>query len=250
MNQQATLPTPNCTELEALIPDYVFGILDEEERERVKRGLADCPQLAPQVASYKALYDRMLFSAPLRPPQAALKRRILQAARASLPAATARARWAYAAAALLLVLLGATNLYWIVENGRLRAAAVTTDPSRVNRVATGALTRIDLASTQSSPSTTAALSWVPIVANEQWIVWFAAQDLAPLPANSTYQLWLLRENEPALRVGSFVSNEDGSGAFVFEIAEPLRSFDQVLVTREIDPNAAHPAGETILTAEL
>jgi anti-sigma factor RsiW len=250
VNQQATLPTSNCAELEALIPDYVLGILDEEERERVKRGLADCPQLAPQVASYKALHERMLFSAPLHQPEAALKGRILQAARASRSPATARARWAYAAAALLLVLLGATNLYWMVENGRLRAAAVTTDRSRVNRLATGALTRVDLTSSQSSPLTTAALSWVPIVANEQWIVWFVAQDLAPLPANSAYQLWLLRENEPALRVGRFVSNADGSGAFVFEIAEPLRSFDQVLVTREMDPDATEPAGETILIADL
>lgn len=250
MKQQTNLAASDCAELEALIPEYALGFLDAEERELVRRGLADCPQLAQQVAAYKALHERMLFSAPFRQPDAALRGRILQAARAARPAAADRARWAYAAAALLLALLAATNLYWLAETGRLRTAAPATDLSRVSFVATGALTRVELSPSQGASSTTGALSWVPVVANEQWIVWFVAQNLEPLPADSAYQLWLLRENEPALRVGRFVTNADGSGAYVFEIAEPLRSFDRVLVTRETDPNAAEPTGETILIAEL
>ena len=134
----AAQPNPNtpgdfCTQVLALIPAFALGATDPEETRLVQAGLARCPDAALALADYAEMAEQMLFSAP----QVAAPEHLAQRLQAALspqsaPPAPSRTSkpvegkpkgwglsrlWTFpslgfAAAALALLLLITSNLYW------------------------------------------------------------------------------------------------------------------------------------------
>lgn len=102
-------------EVAALLPWYVNGTLDAEERAKVGRHVEDCPACRQELAALRALADRIAAApVPRRSPEAAYARlRDTLAQREAAPRAPARrgragrrsaaVRWVIAAMVLLLL---------------------------------------------------------------------------------------------------------------------------------------------------
>lgn len=268
MSVDRNQPLIDCERIRELLPAYSIGALDPEEIRFVETGLLNCPELAEDVADYRQLAERLPFSAPPVEPGPALKQSILRMATANKkpPPPTVqwqptvnRRGWLAVAAAILVVLLVGSNLLWLAENTRLRdenddlaAAQVIDLPSAdlTEFIATGGVTRVDFADAPIAGTPTGALSWVSIEPEESWIAWFVGNDLTPPPAGQTYQLWLQRADEPPLRVGQFTVDASGGTAFVFEITEPIGSFDTVQVTLEAEAEPTIPSDNVILSSDI
>ncbi len=254
----------NCDEVEALLPAYSLGALDDAEVAVVERGLVDCPDLNSELRQYTAMTQNLMFTLDPVKPDASLKQSILAAAREETrtpaktipfeqPAPPRGRSWQgwLTAAAMFAVLVG-SNLVWLQRYDALQrqtpVVGTTTDLSSL--VATGPVTRVDLATNVADTDPTGALAWTPIEPDVSWVSWFVANNLQPSPDGTVYQLWLMREGEPPVRVGQFQVNESGNAAFVFEIYEPIGSFDTVQVTLEADETVTVPTGETVLVSEI
>lgn len=238
----------NCDDLRELIPAYCLGALDADDRARVERDLPACPELAAEIASYEALAQGLSRSVPLVTPPPELRAALLQAA--AVPAAAPRRAlrgWALAAAALLLALL-TTNLLWFSEVSRLRGThpADTTQPVFLG---SGAPDRLELAALDDSDSA-ANLVWVAGPTGDTWVAWLVARDFPPLAENQVYQVWLTREGEEPLSAGLFTVDDGGSGALVFEIAEPIESFNRVGVTAEPAGGSPGPTSAPVVRVEF
>lgn len=242
-NRNANNIAANCADLRDLIPAYCLGALDAEERQRVERELPACPELAAEVARYEALAQHLLHSVPPAAPPPELRAALL---RAAAPRRRALA-WPLAAAALLLALV-TTNLLWFSEVSRLRAVHPA-DRTQPLFLGGGVPERLELAAPDASAST-ANLVWVAGPGGDTWVAWLVARQFPPLVEGQVYQVWLTRAGEAPRSAGLFTVDEAGSGALVFEIAEPIESFNRVGVTAEPAGGSPGPTSAPIVRAEF
>jgi anti-sigma-K factor RskA len=242
-NPNVNNPAANCDDLRDLIPAYCLGALDPDDLARVERELPTCPELAAEIAQYATLAQHMLYSVPQAAPPPRLRAALLQAAApvtAAAPAAPQRAHWWMLAAAALLLALLTTNALWLAETNRLRGQHAP-DITQPVYLGSGAPERLELAAPDDTDST-ANLVWVAGPTGDTWVAWLVARQFPPLAAGQTYQVWLTRTGEAALSAGLFTVDETGSGALVFEIDEPIESFNRVGVT--VEPVGGSPGPTT------
>lgn len=257
-----------CDELRDLLPAYVLGAADPDERARFEAEIAGCPELAEEWKTFAEMTDAMLLSVPQLEAPARLHDAIL---RATAPASKAarlgfwervaqqffgpQTRLAGALAAISLLILVVSNLLWLNANNALRqerdqlAAQNTFENGLLRELGMGALQRVDLVS-ETVESAAAGLGWVPVPDGERWVAWFTVQNFPVLKPGKTYQLWLVREEENPISVGIFTVDEAGSGALVFEITEPIGSFDNVGVTEEPAGGSPAPTGAPVVVGEI
>ncbi len=96
----------------------------------------------------------------------------------------------------------------------------------------------------------ASLVWSQGSTSDSWLGVFSAQNFATNPTDSIYQLWLNRRDEAPLSVGVFGVNDVGDGLLIFEVEEPIESFDSISVTNEPYTGSFVPTTEPIITADL
>lgn len=96
----------------------------------------------------------------------------------------------------------------------------------------------------------ASLVWSQGSTMDTWLGVFSAQNFAMNSTDSIYQLWLNRRNEAPLSVGVFGVNDLGNGLLVFEVEEPIESFDSISVTNEPVTGSFIPTTDPIITADL
>src|SRR5262245_31958404 len=69
----------DCEVLRELLPAYSLGATDPDETRLVESLLEKCPDAASELADYKMLAEKMLFSAPPAKPPTHLKGKLLAA---------------------------------------------------------------------------------------------------------------------------------------------------------------------------
>lgn len=215
-----------CDELRDLLPAYALGAVTPDEAARVEALLLDCPEGAAELPEYAALLgDLALTVEPVRPP-AALFDQIMTAASAPAPFAAAtqtpvlrlpvapvqaakpsassrrgfpvRITLIAAAAAALLIL---SNAYWLGQLGSLRTERDRLD-AVLSALDSGSAQRISLLSAENVVY--ARVIYDP--ASGSAVLFSEA--LPPLPADRTYQLWLLNDAD-VTSVGIFGGEADG-----------------------------------------
>ena len=88
----------------SLTAGYALHALSPEEEREYEAHLAGCPQCQEELASFSEAASALAFAAPPEQPPAALRGRILDAARAERPnVVPLRPRWAYPALAVAAV---------------------------------------------------------------------------------------------------------------------------------------------------
>lgn len=216
-----------------LIPAYALGAADNEERRAVEKHLASCRTCCDLLASYQGIEHALAFavapaSAPFRLTHD-LHRRIGQAGSA-VPHRSLLRRPALIFGLATLVLLLLTNVYWANRVGRIERetsvlAAIVEAPG------------IPLTGDAGLPDSRGVF-YLPTDATHGLL---CVYDLPALPAEQTYQAWLIREGR-RVSAGLFRVNAEGYGVLLIRGGEPLQAFDALAIT--IEPAGGSPAPTT------
>lgn len=204
--------------MHSLSAAYALHALNAEEERDYEAHLAGCRQCQEELASFTETAAALAFGAPPERPPAALRERILDAARADRPnVVTLRPRWAYPA---------------------LAAAAVAAS------VAIGlGLWAASLHSQLGAPRTLALKGAAgSVVVTRNGDATLVVAGLPRVPAGKTYEVWVLRGHSPE-RAGLF-----GSSAATVHLTRRLPGGASVAVTLEHAGGVASPTGKPVLTS--
>lgn len=238
----------NTEELRDLIPAYSVGALDPDERAEMETALLHNPELAKELATYQEISERLLYSVPqVAPPRGLAGAVLAKSSRKPGNPANQRVdgmlrprmdwRWLMAAV-LVLVLLAGSNLYWLTrvndleeENDTL-TAQLNTPKQPSSQLGTGPASQVQLSRDEEDLS--ASLAWVATNDEQDWVAWVVARSL-PV---ATYQVWIERDGEEPLLIGEIdITEVDENGSLVFEIDEPVQSYDRFYITlKDDDPS--------------
>ncbi len=258
-----------CEAVKALIPAYALGATDPQEEALIKAHLEHCPEALAELASYAALNEALLYSAP--PAEAPRElgerlRRSLGSTTAAAPTAPPRpgllARIAslfsglatpsfslgQAVTALAVLALVVTNFYWGAQVQALRTEQARLAQQLDRQVTAMGLImtaqevkRVNLPPAQEASPAHAELVWSP----ENRVAMLYAESFPPLPPDKAYQLWLIRGDE-RISGGLFRVNEDGQGILVVEAPEPLDHFDGFGITPEPATGSPGPTASPVV----
>ena len=232
-----------------LLPAYVLGSLDEDERLMVSDHLSGCPVCTAELAGYQTLADQLALATPAALPSPDLKRRLM--ARLPSPHSTRsnqerlawwqqrpdfarRAALTWGVISFLLILvLGTSNLLLWQRITRLETVTRT------------GMQAIPLISTSLAPG---AAGFVIIGADGQNGA-FVVDALPTLEPNYEYQLWLL-ENEEKTSGAVFTVDENGYGGGRIRAPKNLHEYSGCDVSIEPAGGSAWPTGEHVLGGSL
>ena len=213
--------TQDCATIHALIPAYSLGAADPNEAMQVEAHLAQCPEAAALLADYAALAETLLFSAPPVQAPASLATKLAAATaaptplplRQTAPVAVQPSLWqrltdalspknwrpSYVFAALILIGLLATNLYWGSQVRALHgaqqqlAAHIDDQVDVLTQVGDGSFLRIYL---PAGPAGEASHAYATVVCSpEREAGFILAENLPVLPAGQAYQVWLIQDDQ-------------------------------------------------------
>lgn len=226
--------SPSCEELLALIPAYAIGATDAEETRLIEAKLATCPELAAEVAAFRAVDGALAAGAPQAAPPADLLPSLLAAAHRTRKRVLPVGRYAYVAAvvALMVFALG-SNLFWLGRIAGFEERLVVADsahlislPTAINGAATNARGQV---------------IWLP---DADTGLLLAAN--FPSQAEATvYQAWVTRAGI-ITSLGTFVVNTDGSASLTFPVALLAESFDALGVTLEPGSGSDQPTSAPVV----
>lgn len=216
----------NCDEVRELLAAYALDALTEEERAAVREHLQDCA-LHPELVALRSAAEALAGTAEPAAPPPELRARVL--ALASPPVASEHARvtpfparspwasfvpWAVAAVfAVIAFALGARTLQ-----------APPAAPVLVHR--------------EGTATTGPAHARLTYAADTQLVV-FEVDAVAPPPAGSEYQLWVVRGNTP-VSLGVFSTTAEGHASVAARSA--LAAGEVIAVT--LEPAGGSPAPTT------
>ena len=267
---------PTCTDILPLIPAYAFGATSPDETALVESLLADCPQAQAELEHYRAIHAEMHYTAPLVKAPGSVRSGLAdrlseitadaqQSTQAEpkplikLPeptqttpvSAPRRTRWAYVAAAAV-VLLVISNVFWALrvddmqrQEDELRLLlAQQPDNLAFLNIADVNITR--LATTDADASAyTASLLW----STDSAAAVLYADGLPQIDTDQTFQLWLLRDD---MRDdgGTFNVDVNGSGVLTIGAPLPIDDYAQFGITIEPVGGSEEPTTQPILAGTL
>ncbi|WP_102336010.1 anti-sigma factor [Salimicrobium jeotgali] len=242
--------------------DYFNGHLSGEEEAQFEDHLAKCESCREELAELRELTGSLPYLSEPVEPDSGMKNRVLSSIfeeeekeenyenvtsieekqRETTPSRSRKRNWAVwgLAAALAASLVG--NAAFLTQ----WSDTSTTQPEE--EVVIDSLEQ-NLA--LQNPEGGKAKGQASMVGNDgeaQLVV--QAEQLAPLSGNEAYQVWLLEEGSP-VRAGTFVTNEEGSGAVTYPM-DKLQdgNWDTLAITKEPGPDSETPQGEIVLAAEI
>ncbi len=196
----------------ALVGAYALDALDEPEWELLEAHLADCADCAAELTSLRAAALELTHTSAAEAPQA-LRDEVLSAIRrirplppragitALRPPATHRWSWPAMAAACALIAVIAAG--WSVQEHRqlaghrIAATAVSSD-----------FDSADVATASMPVGSSGHATLIYTKAKHQVVL--IGQDIPLLPADRTYQLWMLGPGGSATSAGLVRPNRNGS----------------------------------------
>jgi anti-sigma-K factor RskA len=95
----------------------------------------------------------------------------------------------------------------------------------------------------------AQLAWTDAATPERWVAMFSVQNL-PTLQDAVYQLWLQREDESVISIGTFTVDEEGRATVIFELDEPIGRFAGAGVTIEPPGGSPAPTGDLAIGGEI
>jgi anti-sigma-K factor RskA len=245
-------PTPDCNVIEEMIPDYVFGLTTPDETRLIEANLARCPSAAARLAEFERLQDEMRESVPQIAPPSGLGDRIIAAAH-EIAQPPRRRWWGWAAAAAAAALLIVTNAYWLWRTNEMRREydeMVALIPGTLQGDAAFVLTSTDsLRWRRLGPPEDADRSAFLMWNAESQTGLLYARGFPEAGAGRGYQLWLGREGQ-RVSCGVFQVDENGDGALLFRVPEPIDLFTRAGVTVEPVDGSPAPTGSVMVNGDL
>ena len=272
-------------EREALLASYALGTLSAPDIEDVERLLASDPAAVAEVEEYREIGELIALSAPLHRPPAALRERVIRAARRGNVAS--RRRWrvplgrilpaASLAAVLAIVTVWAVNLQQELQELReetaLLTAVVESDAKRLDQLTVSDATQgdrsvrletqlaeqqqatsvladpeavqVELSPTSAAHGATGSFAWSESVD----VAVISLHGLAPLPFGSEYRV-VLRD-----RFGNYVASgvapvdEVGSALATFTTPGGSRPYSIAVIATDAGAAERTPEGPVILEGD-
>lgn len=267
--------TDDCEAILDLIPEYAFGLTEDDQARWVEANLQRCPDAAARLDEYRRIQDEMRLGVPQVEPSAALGTRLMAAVAAQaepareaaapvetplphapllpLPQTQAKPRrsfrigWTIAAAAVLALV--ATNVYWLTrvadltQSNNLLTALTNPQNSPFVLTSTESLHWVRLADPQPDGSASAFMMWN--AQSKTGLLY--ARNLPELQPNYKYHVWLTR---PGGRVfmGLLQVDAEGDGALLFNSPEPINDFAWAWITAET--GNGQPDAPAVVKGEL
>ncbi len=226
-------------ELLALLPAYALGALDPDELAAVETWLSTDAEARALLAQYQAVADRLYVLAPIRPApphlEADLRRRLAaERARTARQSGTAhrwrRGRVWLAVAAVLIVVLGAAVLLRLLDNGSPPA-----DPGALYATIAAQADARRFAIEAGEEQANLRGELVVTASGDRAVI--RVERLPALPADQTFQLWLL-DTEGTLRSGGIFRAQDEVTHIVVPLERPLTAYQRFGVS--IEPAGGSP----------
>lgn len=256
--------TRTSEELEALLAAYALGERSPELCEQVLRAVTFSDEHRATLLAYLSMSDLLPLAAPDAIPSDDLRGQVVaaveQAQAAQRPASqqdSSRSRrrwwWAYrkpalqiAAVALVVVLL--------VWNFLLRQQ-MTQQQQEIAQQTTACAALVE----QSEPIRVAVTgrplapnaSGMLVLGDDQKTALLSVQDLPPLPADQTYQVWLFADERAISKSGGFLHVDDRQrGVLLFDVPVAQQPYDELGVTIEPMGGSPRPTSRWAVGAEL
>lgn len=277
-----------CEEVQELIPAYVLGALDGDDRERVEEHAAECPRCAAELRDGLQAMASVASSLPQEEPSRGLRERIFR----SLPPQDVRRqeakagrllrlpRWSPAAVAAVVATLAiagvlATNLTLhsrvaSLENKAERLTAVEARMDQDSQMLSTLGNRQDdllsmvqqqrslmywlaipgtqVASVEPTPNLSRGFGLLLMPPDSSAAVLVVA-GLNQLAEGQSYQVWLLKGTERT-SAGQFRPDPTGWAQTVVRAPGPILQYDGLGVTIESTPGAPAPSAPSIMRASL
>ena len=217
-------------DLHELVAPYALDALDDDERDRFERHLAECERCSAQLAELQEAAAALAFAAEGPAPPPALRGRILDAARGERRAEVVplpRRRWALPAAAAVAAVaacaaiglgLWAASLSHSLDRERNAAKKITVTPL-----------------THAKGSLVVGDGGAALV----------VCSLRAAPVGKTYEAWVIRGRTPT-RAGLF---RGGGNCPAVSLTRPVHSGTLVAVTLERAGGVDKPTGRILFSAK-
>jgi anti-sigma-K factor RskA len=270
-----------------LADEYAVGGMDPAAASAISRHIEECESCRVMLAESQELASSLAFSVGIRPPPLPLRERVLGRvgilqhgrARRIVRLATAGAGVA-AVIVAIAALVGFVSLRSQVSDLRAQNDALSSklDDVQSQKVQIAALSQrlseqeqtastlsedarsdqdlllalmspqsdvATLYATNDSTSAVGRLVWDA----QQKRVWFVAVNLAPLPSNELYELWV-ESNGHYVSLGAFASDSTGFARYETWVPEGLQGYDSVVVTIERLTSDDNSPGPSVFAANL
>jgi anti-sigma-K factor RskA len=236
------------------IPAYALGALDAGDAAALELHLRSCEACRAELASYGRVSEGMLAALPPQEPPADLRRRLKNSIPGSVPnkrAARVRPTWSFGqlAMGLVVLLLLGLNLVSFLQLRELQQGQaelmkqVQTDQAALSMLAYHGTLSIPIESEQASGTL--------LINKEENMAMLIAWDLPPLPAEQTYQAWLVQPD--GIRVSGAVFRPEQGQAYtagIITAPQSLNTFSSIGVTVEPAGGSTQPTGERVLKVDF
>jgi len=232
-----------------LIPAYALGAIDPDESQVVEAHLRSCPLCRALLVEHRNLADDLLFAMPPISAPVGLTERMQRRLASARAEVTPRPWWtrlrtgllvpALASAILLLVI---TNVYWVGRTNRLEGGAAVQALPFPDLAGAPA---VSLRSDPSAPKEQGVL----YTSTDGAVALVCVYDMPALPADKTYQVWLLKDGSRESG-GVFNVTDDGFGLLVVRPQDPLAKYNSVGITVEPAGGSPAPTSPHVLRGSL
>lgn len=259
----------DCDELRELIPAYVTGGIDAQEKAQIEESLEHCPEAAEELRDYLLVTKALLYEPnPVQPPahlhdqiMSAINPPVTRPLSPTQPIITSAVTpprrfpvsriWATLAAAAVLLLV-VTNLYWLAQVNELLdlnadvANLLNEERFVLASLGAGQSQRVELLATDGSAgSVSATVLWSPLI--ERALLY--TDQLPPLAPDRAYQLWTIGADGP-LNEGVFQVDAQGTGVLVFTPRQQLSDYDAIAISSEPASGSPAPTTDPVAVGEV
>lgn len=249
-------------ELDALLAAYALGERSPELCEQILRAVTHSEQHRANLLAYLSVADLLPLAVPDAVPTADLQTRVVAAVEAARkeqpPPSRGREplprRWrtflrpalrGFVVVAMLVLL--AWNAVLQQEVARQQEQIVQQTTTFASLIEQPELVRIAV----SSRSQTLEASGTLVLAKDQRVALLSVDDLPPLPASQTYQVWLFADDRATSTSGGLVEvDANQRGVLLFDVPPTQQPYEELGVTIEPAGGSPAPTSPWVLGAEL
>jgi anti-sigma-K factor RskA len=240
--------TPNispCDELRELLPTYALGAASIEESRRVQELLPLCTEVEPELREFATIAMGLAKTTPHMSPPAGLEAKLIRAIQTpNAPAVVKPVRnfpvWqGLAVAALATLFLTNILLIWQLSNSQTQLEQLRNNQLELATVIQNPAVRLI-----GDNNTVQAVVYVDDSENRLWL---ASNSLSSLPAESTYQLWLIGDSVAS--VGVF-GVQNGQAFIAFSPENPITDFSTLGISIEPQGGSQAPTTTPIAIGDL
>jgi hypothetical protein len=237
-----------CSPFRENLAAYALNALDAGEIPALEEHLQGCEDCQKELAELRKVSDGLLFAAPHRRPPAHLRRQLAgRIEREAHPAVKAPRRWPFlqtALGALILILVG-LNVYSVFQVREVqRQQDLLANQVRAGKVA---ISMLAYPATRSLPVEGENVSGSLLLDQERNLAALIVWNLPGLPADKTYQIWLIDPQGERTSAGIFMPEEgDVYTTVLFQLTGKSTDYVGIGVTTEPAGGSSGPTGPKVL----